>query len=117
MTFEQIFSIAEEYDISLCMYSEKDKVCGYEMEAYTPNGVNMIHFMDFRDHENITPEALLDEIIRVARDFDVDEEVLTHMKDPRFREAFDLITAWADFMAYKNLLKYFVDTLQDEEAY
>lgn len=51
-TLNQIFDILENKDIKIDNYTEKNRLCGYELNTYTDGGVNQIIFLDFRDGGN-----------------------------------------------------------------
>lgn len=104
-----------EYDYSMHEYTENDKLCGYEMETWTDNGVNMIHFIDCRDYaDGVTAANVMDQLKQILSCFDVDEEIHTLMEDKSAREAFSYRQAVHDMEAYEDRLKDTVRTIQDE---
>ena len=87
-------------------YKENDKLCGYEMETRTGNGINMIHFIDCRDYEDgITAKNVLDQLKQISANFDVDYEVYKLTESKQARKEFSYRNAVDDFEVYENRLR------------
>lgn len=89
----------------LCPYEEDGKECGFEFEDWTPNGVDMPAFADLRGKSAHDPYCIVDELESYAEDFDVDEEVRTHMEADDFRKAFSYLEAAEEFTNWKEILQ------------
>lgn len=94
-------------DCGLCVdvYEENGKECGIEIEGWTPGGVNMIHFLDFRQDGNILdPWDITDKVNGLYINFDIDEEIDVHRQDKQYRDAFTHKASVADFEEWKEVL-------------
>ena len=104
----------DDLNFNIHEYKENDKLCGYEMETWTDNGINMIHFIDCRDYEDgITAENVLDQLKQISVNFDVDDEVYKLMESERARKEFSYRDAVNDFEAYENRLRNSVYCVQE----
>lgn len=101
-----ILAAIDEAGFSIHPYVEKEKECGFEMEDWTPNGVDMCHFIDLRSCNNpSSPFEIAWEIQSIADDFDPDEEVEAHMQDASFKSAFGYRGAIDEFEDWKTVLE------------
>lgn len=117
MEIDKIIEIAEQHNFVLHEYEEHGVVCGYEMETWTDNGVNMIHFIDCRNDsypDGLTAQNILEEMKKISAYFDVDLEVDTYRESDRFRMAFSIQQALDDFKNYEARLTEFVRAVQEE---
>ena len=117
MEISRILEIAEQHNFVLHEYEEKGIVCGYEMETWTDNGVNMIHFIDCRvsSHpDGLTAQNVLEELKQISAYFDVDLQIDVHREGDSFRKAFSIRQALDDFEAYEARLAEFVRAVQEE---
>jgi len=106
LTLEEVKDLLPYENISVSQYREEKKLCGYELDTYTPRGVNMIVFLDFREKGN--PESAVDflsEFEQYLKDFDIDEEIDTHRQDKRYKNDFTISESLEDFKAWKKNLK------------
>lgn len=110
-----ILTAMEDFGFGVTLYEENDKgECGFEMEDWTPNGVDMIHFIDLREEKNrYDPFALLGHIRDLAETFDPDNEVRAHMEDSSFRKAFSCREAAEEFEGWKKRLEELVAFVED----
>ena len=111
MTVDQLVNIAEQYNFTFHEYKENDVLCGYEMEAWTDGGVNMIHFINCRDvfyPAGLTPYNVLSELEKISAYFDVDDEIDLHRQGNSYRKAFTIRESLEDFEEYQERLKQLV---------
>lgn len=102
---EKIFEILEKAGITYDEYTENGRLCGYELNTYTPGGVNMIVFLDFRDGERemfseakpITAEDFVREFANYILAFDMDEEIDLHRQDENYKKVFTTRDSVEDF--------------------
>ena len=105
MLLDMMLNKLDDLNFNITEYKENDKLCGYEMETWTDNGIHMIHFIDCRDYEDgITAENVLDQLKQISVNFDVDDEVYKLMEFERARKEFSYRDAVNDFEAYENRL-------------
>ena len=105
---EKIFEILEKAGITYDEYTENGRLCGYELNTYTPGGVNMIVFLDFRDGERemfseakpITAEDFVREFADYMLDFDIDETIDLHRENKQYKEDFTVRDSVEDFEAW-----------------
>lgn len=117
MEIGRILEIAEQHNFVLHEYEEKGVVCGYEMETWTDNGVNMIHFIDCRMDsypDGLIAQNVLEELKKIAAYFDVDLQIDSYRESDYFRTAFSIRQALDDFEAYEARLTGFVRAVQEE---
>ena len=117
MEISRIIELAEERGFTFHEYEEKGVVCGYEVESWTDNGVNMIHFIDCRNDRHpagLNAENVLEELKEIAAFFSVDREIDLHRLDDHFRMAFSIRQALNDFDNYEKHLTEFVRAVQEE---
>lgn len=117
MEIIRILELAEQHNFVLHEYEEQGIVCGYEMETWTDNGVNMIHFIDCRMSsypDGLTAQNVLEELKKISAYFDVDLQVDSHRESDRFRMAFSIRQALEDFEGYEARLTEFVRVVQEE---
>lgn len=85
MKVEEIKKIFSKVGLECCPYEEDGKLCGYELEAYTERGGDMIHFLDFRGTD-LSPYELKD-IVKVFYDYvdgvDVDDEIEINLQSAK----------------------------------
>ena len=106
MALNMILNKLNDCDYSIHEYKEHDKLCGYEMETWTDNGVNMVHFIDCRDYtDGVTAANVMDQLRQILSCFDVDEEIHTLMEDKSARNVFSYRQAVHDMEAYEQHLK------------
>jgi len=106
-TVNEIIERLEESNIRIENYKEKNKLCGYELETYTDCGVNQIIFLDFRDSE-LDPENAKD-FLKVWNDriesIDIDDELMNHLQDGRYRNEIGAVIGAQDFKDWKENLQ------------
>ena len=91
--------------LGVCVYEEDGRECGLEVEGWTPGGVNMIHFLDFRQDGNILdPWDIADKVNNLYNEFDIDEEIDAHRQDNGYRSAFTHKRSVTDFEEWKETL-------------
>lgn len=114
MLLDMMLNKLDDLNFNITEVKENDKLCGYEMETWTDNGINMIHFIDCRDYEDgITAENVLDQIKQISANYDVDDEVYKLMEFERARKEFSYRDAVNDFEAYENRLRNSVCYVQE----
>lgn len=105
MPLDKMLDKLDDLNFNITEVKENDKLCGYEMETWTDNGINMIHFIDCRDYEDgIIAENVLDQLKQISANFDVDDEVYKLMESELARKEFSYRNAVDDFEAYENRL-------------
>ena len=107
-TLKQIFETLENNDIKIDEYKENGILCGYELNTYTKRGVNMIVFLDFREHKNngdpTNAEDFLTEFNQYLEDFEIDEEIDLHREMKDYENNFTIRESLEDFEDWhKNL--------------
>ena len=104
---EQINGKLEQNSIYVDEYKEDNKLCGYELDTCTNNGVNQIIFLDFRNTE-LDPKNAKD-FIQVYSDrinsINIDEEIDLNRQAEDFKNAFTLSDAVQDFKDWKHVLE------------
>lgn len=112
LALKAILDAIDEFGFKVILYTENGKECGFEIEDWTPRGVDMIHFLDLRDIENpYDPFAVLDELWKVAEYFDPDEETEAHMEGKDFHAAFSYYQAAMEFEGWKKRLEELVESV------
>lgn len=117
MEISRILELAEQHNFVLHEYEENGVACGYEMETWTDNGVDMIHFIDCRKDsypDGLTALNVLEELKKISAYFDADLEVDLHREDDLFRRRFSVREAIDDFDSYESRLTEFVRAVQQE---
>ena len=101
-----VLNAIEDEGFGVSIYNQEGKGdCGIEIEAWTDNGVDMIHFIDLRNAREATDIfAITKEILEISRYFDPDEEIRVHMEGDSFRSTFTYRQAAEDFEAWKEKL-------------
>lgn len=109
-----ILTAVEDFGFGVTIYEEDDKgECGFEIEDWTPNGVDMVHLVDLREEKNrYDPFALLTCIRDIAEGFDSDDEVEVHMEDGRFRKDFTYREAAEEFEGWRTRLEELVSFVE-----
>lgn len=110
---ERLFEIMEDFEFSKVEYTEKDKLCGYELESWTMQGVDILHFVDCRNYGGVTAEAVMEELKAISADFDVDRYVLQYMEGKEYRDRFSIREALDDLEEYAERLTEMVCTCQE----
>lgn len=113
MNVAKIIEIAEQNDFAMHEYEENGILCGYELETWTNGGVNMIHFIDCRDSEGVTPEKVLSELKEIFECFDVDEQIDLHRQGEDYRNAFTIRQSVEDFEEYYDCLSQLVAAVEE----
>lgn len=109
-----ILNKLDERNFSINEYKEHGKLCGYEMETWTVNGVNMIHFIDCRNYpDRVTAENVMCQLREINAEFNVDNEIHKLMYDKAAREAFTYRDAVHDMEAYEKWLRETVCEIQE----
>lgn len=102
----------EDCDLSIHVYEENNVECGLEIEGWTPSGVNMLHFIDFRQDGNIlNPWDIEDKVDEIYNNFDIDDEIDAHREDERYKRAFAHKQSVADFEKWDSLLSSLNDAI------
>jgi len=110
-TIEQILTIIENEEINVYNYKEKGVLCGYELNTYTPCGVNEIIFLDFRSEGKsaINPNDFIEEFENYMKHYTIDERIQNNMQNEKYREDFTLKQSLKDFEKWEkrilNLIK------------
>lgn len=95
MTTEQLKKFFEEKGFIVHLTKQDNVQCA-EIEKWTDGGVDMIVWLN---------PFTAEEFQSYVNDFDVDEEVITHMQDPKYKSAFTISTSVKDFTDFHNHLK------------
>lgn len=103
----ELEKIADMHDFELHPYEENDVLCGYELEGYTPRGVNMLHFIDCRD-DGVNPVTVWEELQKIYLTFDTDDQIDIHRQDPVYVRNFRIKESIKDFEDYDSALGKFV---------
>lgn len=112
LALKAILNAIDESGFRVILYTENGKECGFEIEDWTPRGVDMIHFLDLRDAENpYNPFSVLDALWRVSELFDPDEETEIHMQGKDFHTAFSYYQAAMEFEGWKKRLGELVESV------
>lgn len=112
MNVARIIEIAKQNDFAMHEYEEKGVLCGYELETWTQGGVNMIHFIDCRCEEGVTPKRVLSELKEILENFDVDDEIDRYRQGERYRRDFTIRESLEDFEKYLDRLTQFVEAVE-----
>lgn len=106
-TISKIIEKLEYSNIQVEKYKENGKLCGYELNTYTDAGVNMIIFLDFRaEGKNIKdPKEFIADFNKRINDIDVDEELIIHLENKRYRNEIGATIGAKDFADWKENLK------------
>lgn len=105
-------------EFAIYIYDERDVEKGIELEMWTNGGVDMFTFIDFRDDlsEKCNPYRLVELFRKYVDEFEVDEEIHTHMEDQRYRNDFTYEKAVEDFTDYHNTLNGYANKLESTLA-
>lgn len=79
---------------------------GLEIESWTKGGVDMIQFL----HKD--EGCYFDQFIKLAEDFDIDEEIEIHMQMDDYKKVFDIERSLDDFTLYKNILGFIASLIE-----
>jgi hypothetical protein len=108
-----VFTRLNECDITVFVYKENGKICGYELSTYTDAGVNQILFIDFRNTK-MNPKNykhFIELFNDRVNDIDIDEEIKLHINDEAYMQQIGLTVGLQDFKDWKlNLQNIFVDS-------
>lgn len=112
-TIDQIIEIIENDGIKIDKYEEDGKHCGYELNTYSDDGVNLIVFLDFRDFKengNVNNvNDFINEFNSYMNDFDIDNTIIMYREDPSYKATFTLSQSLKDLNSWKkdmlNLIK------------
>ena len=103
-SIDEIINILNtEYNITVDIYKEKNKICGYELNTYTDAGVNQIIFIDFRD-KNLNPnnpQYFIQLFNEYTKNIDVDEEIKYLILDKQYIDQIGLINGIKDLTDWK----------------
>ena len=113
-TLRQIFEIIESNEIKIEKYTEENKLCGYELNTYTKEGVNQLIFLDFRNNGN--PKKVSDFIENFSKriqDIDIDTEVELNRQDQNYKNNFSLKESLSDFEEWKQKLEEIVNKIKN----
>ena len=119
-TIEKVFDRLEDLNISVYKYKENDVLCGYELNTYTNVGVNMIVFVDFRDTDldPKNPKHFIELFNERVEYVDIEEELLIHLQDERYRNEIGATIGATDFKDWKeNLLNIFSDKTPQQRQF
>lgn len=93
----------ENEDFGVHLFEQDGMQCA-EVEKWTDGGVDMIiTLMPFTKEE----------FIEWVNDFDVDDEIETHRRDPQYKKAFTIRESLEDFTNFHNHLKEIVSKLEE----
>lgn len=107
-TIEQVLEIIENEEINVYKYEEEGILCGYELNTYTPAGVNEIIFLDFRDEDKnpIDTNDFIKEFEDYMRDYPIDKRIANNRYDANYVADFTLKQSLKDFEKWeKRILK------------
>jgi len=100
----------ENANIQVHEYTEKNKLCGYELNTYTDCGVNQIVFVDFRD-SNKNPKSgndFIELFNKRVKDIDIEEEITYLRNDKSYMKTIGTEVGIEDLKEWKeNLLNIF----------
>ena len=83
-----------------------DSPDGIEFQAHTKRGVNMVHYF------HATDGCYFNQLLQLAYDFDIDEEIGLHRQDKRYCKVFTIIDSLTDFESYQIYLQNIVSILK-----
>ena len=109
----QVIERLNECGITVDIYKENNKLCGYELNTYTDAGVNQILFIDFRDSEMNPKDAkhFIELFNERVNDIDIDEEIKNLINDKRYMQEIGLTVGVQDLKDWKaNLQNIFTET-------
>lgn len=114
---QDVISAIDNNGFSISVYTEKGKECGLELEDWTPGGVDMIHFLDFRPNRGESKNILnifdiFNEIKSHCDNFDVDDEIDAHREDKSYKDAFSYKQSVADFEEWERRLEKLRDDVE-----
>jgi hypothetical protein len=113
-TLKQIFDILEDNNISIDKYTEKNKICGYELNTYTNGGVNQIIFLDFRDNGNPKKEDdFIKNFTERIKDIDIEDEIEVNRHDKNYKANFTLRESLNDFEDWKKELERIAELIKN----
>ena len=96
-----------ECNITVGIYKENNKICGYELNTYTDAGVNQIIFIDFRDTE-MNPKNVkhfIELFNERVNDIDIDDEIRLLINDKRYMQEIGLTVGLQDLKDWKANLQ------------
>lgn len=104
---EKLMEVIESHDYAIHPYSERGKLCGYEIETWTDGGVNMNHFIDCRSDgmSARNPDDVMNELKTLNAYYDVDEMIALHRMSNEYCEAFTTRQSVEDFEAYEKRMR------------
>lgn len=105
-TIEQVIEQLEQNNISVYPYEEEGKLCGYELNTYTPAGVNEIIFLDFRDKGDAKSVSdFKKEFKSYMNDRTIDERIDTNRQNEAYKRDFTLSESLKDFKQWERDIK------------
>jgi hypothetical protein len=104
---ESIFDKLETNSITVYEYKEDNTLCGYELDTYTNNGINMVLFIDYRDTDlNPLSENHFIKLFKErVSSFDIDQEIDLLRHDKRFRDSFSIRESLNDLELWRERLE------------
>ncbi len=109
----KILSVINNSGFRIMPYEENGVECGFEIEDWTPNGVDMCHLVDLRGTDAHNPFNISREMWSLAYDFDPDEEVEIFMENEQFRNAFTYKKAAEEFENWEFRLKQLASIVEE----
>jgi len=101
LTVTELKDFLESEDFSVSEL-EPDGYTYLECETWTNGGVNMLIYLE--------PPTVV-ELVRVIKDFNVDEEIDLHRQSERYRQDFTITQSLKDFTNYKTRLNNLIKKL------
>ena len=103
---QELLNIIESNDISIDEYTENEKLCGYELNAYTDGSVNEILFLDFRNKKYApkNPADFIAEFQSYVNDYSIDDKIDMYRNDKFYKQNFTIQESLEDFQKFKQKL-------------
>jgi len=106
-TIQKVISHLKQLNIQVYNYTEKGKLCGYELNTYTNYGVNQIIFIDFRDSELSpeNPKHFIELFNERVNDIDIEEEIKYLMQYKGYMQEIGMEVGIQDLKEWKENLQ------------
>ena len=106
-TINKIIDRLENSNIQVHEYFEDNKLCGYELNTYTNEGVNQIVFVDFRDTEMNPKNAkhFIELFNERVNDIDIEEEIGYLRQDKSYMQDIGTEVGLQDLKEWKESLQ------------
>lgn len=119
-TVKKMIEIIEYAGISVYNYEENGKLCGYELNTYTPAGVNEIIFLDFRNFEGKNKSAknandFINEFKSYMQGRPIDERIDLNRQNEDYKRDFTLSQSLKDFKSWGKDINKLIYKLENEK--